>query len=84
MPVQTLELLPSDTGPLVLDWADGVDTLVLSPFDGTYPEENDYSIVLHVAYGGTSILLTGDAETAAERILLKALPHHSCGRPCSR
>ena len=76
VPVQTLELLPSDTGPLVLDWADGVDTLVLSPFDGTYPEENDYSIVLHVAYGGTSILLTGDAETAAERILLKALPHH--------
>ena len=32
VPVQTLELLPSDTGPLVLDWADGVDTLVLSPF----------------------------------------------------
>lgn len=76
VPVQTVKLLPSDTGPLALDWADGVETLALSPFDGTYTEENDYSIVLHVAYGSTSVLLTGDAETAAERILLKALPHH--------
>lgn len=76
VPVQTVKLLPSDTGPLALDWADGVETLVLSPFDGTYTEENDYSIVLHVAYGSTSVLLTGDAETTAERILLKALPHH--------
>lgn len=76
VPVQTVKLLPSDTCPLALDWADGVETLVLSPFDGTYTEENDYSIVLHVAYGSTSVLLTGDAETTAERILLKALPHH--------
>lgn len=75
IPIQTAKLLPSDTGPMVVDWADGVETLILSPFDGSYANANDYSIVMRIRYGESAILLTGDAETAAERILLKALPH---------
>ena len=75
IPVHIAKLLPSDTGPMVVDWADGVEVLILSPFDGTYASSNDYSIVMRVRYGESAILLTGDAETTAERILLKALPH---------
>ena len=75
VPVIIAKLLPTDTGPLCVDWADGVETLILSPFDGTYSSANDYSIVLRVRYGETAVLFAGDAETAAERILLKALPH---------
>lgn len=76
VPIETVKLLPSDTGPKAIDWADGVEVLALSPFDGQYGNENDYSIVLRVALGETALMLTGDAETTAERILLKALPHH--------
>lgn len=75
IPIQTAKLLPSDTGPMVVDWADGVEVLILSPFDGSYASANDYSIVMRIRYGESAILLTGDAETTAERILLKALPH---------
>jgi len=44
-------------------WDDGVTVSVLSPQQGAvYENLNDYSIMLRVAYGDTSILLTGDAE----------------------
>lgn len=76
IPIKTAKLLPTDTGPMAVEWAADVETLILSPFDGNYGNENDYSIVMRVKFGESSILLTGDAETTAERILLKALPHH--------
>lgn len=76
VPVVTAKLLPTDTGPMQVDWAADVETVILSPFDGTYDDANDYSIVLRVRYGETAALFTGDAEATAERIALRALPHH--------
>jgi competence protein ComEC len=37
-----------------------------APLEGTAADENNNSVVLHLDYGGTSLLLTGDAETEAE------------------
>lgn len=76
VPVVTAKLLPTDTGPMQVDWAADVETVILSPFDGTYDDANDYSIVLRVRYGEMAALFTGDAEATAERIALRALPHH--------
>ena len=39
---------------------------VLAPNSSIYDDSNDYSIVLKVAYGNTSFLLTGDAEEVSE------------------
>lgn len=52
-----------------------VEVRLLSPFDAKYDESNDRSVVLRIAYGATSVLLTGDAEAIAERLMLKALPN---------
>ena len=43
---------------------------VLAPSGKSYDELNDYSIVLHVKYGNTSFLFTGDTETPVEDELL--------------
>lgn len=46
-----------------LEWDEAVTVEVLSPFsDIAYTGLNDYSIVLKVTYGNTSMLFTGDAE----------------------
>lgn len=46
-----------------LSWDEDVTVEVLSPFsDILYTGLNDYSIVLKVTYGSTSMLFTGDAE----------------------
>jgi competence protein ComEC len=42
------------------------------PFRGTASDDNNNAIVLRLAYGQTSLLLTGDAEAEAEAELLKA------------
>ncbi len=51
-----------------------VSALVLAPperlFRGTGSDTNNNSIVLHLTYGSSSMLLTGDAETAAVNDLL--------------
>ena len=39
---------------------------VLMPISTGYVEENDYSVVVRVVYGDTSILLTGDCTTLGE------------------
>lgn len=57
-----------------LAWDDGVTVRVLSPLEGEDYDMNNWSIVLHVAYGQTSIMLTGDAETLAEEAMLRRLP----------
>jgi len=75
IPVVKAKVLPSDIGPMVMDWSEKVEVLILSPFDGNYTEENDYSIVMRIAFGESSALLTGDAETTAERIILKAFSY---------
>lgn len=51
---------------------------VLGPGEGPYADLNDASIVLRVTYGQVSLLLTGDAEKAAEqRVLDTGLPVQS-------
>ncbi|MGV8905920.1 MAG: ComEC/Rec2 family competence protein [Acetobacterium sp.] len=39
---------------------------ILAPNGTGYDDANDYSVVVKVAYGNTSFLLTGDAEAASE------------------
>ncbi len=43
---------------------------------GLEPKNND-SMVLHVSYGGTSVLLEGDAEKAVERRIARLHPEHA-------
>lgn len=47
-----------------------VKMTVLAPLDPDYDSTNDSSIVLRVDYGETSVLFTGDAETASEKDML--------------
>ncbi len=55
-------------------WGDGsVTARIVSPFEGIEYGMNDWSIVLHVSFGETSILLTADAEIHAESVMLANL-----------
>lgn len=47
-----------------------VKMTILAPLDPNYKSSNDSSVVLRVDYGETSVLFTGDAETASERDML--------------
>ena len=54
--------LSADRTPSI-QWDENVTVEVLSPFDDVaYDSINNYSAILRVSYGGTSLLLTGDAE----------------------
>ena len=56
-------------------WDEDVTVRILSPLpDVKYDNLNDYSVILHIQYGDTSVLLTGDAEAYAEKAALKTLP----------
>ncbi|MCL2695519.1 MAG: MBL fold metallo-hydrolase [Clostridiales bacterium] len=67
----TYALWAGDPSPLNT-WDDAVTVRVLSPLpDVSYSNVNDTSLILHVAYGNTSVLLTGDAARAAEQAVLK-------------
>jgi competence protein ComEC len=58
------------------DWGGAEVKVLFPPRDwplGLEPKNND-SMVLHVGYGGTSVLLEGDAEKAVERRI--AILHH--------
>ena len=60
-----------------IPWADGCVVTVLNPdpdYDYGTDELNDRSVVLRVQYGDTAVLLTGDAEAAAERRMLDTYP----------
>lgn len=55
-------------------WGDSsVTARILSPFEGVEYDMNNWSVVLNVHYGETSILLTGDAEAYAESVMLANL-----------
>lgn len=45
---------------------DDVSCSVLAPASDSYESLNDYSVVLHLSYGSTSFLFTGDAEALSE------------------
>lgn len=57
-----------------VEWDKDVNVRVLSPFTDQDYDLNNWSIVLNIAYGNTSVLLTGDAEEPAETVMLKKLP----------
>ena len=63
-------------GGMTVPWADSCKITVLSPIPSyDEPEEiNDRSVVLHVRYGDTAVLLTGDAEALAEGRMLDTYP----------
>ena len=57
-------------------WSDVCTVTVLNPINGyAEPDDlNDASIVLHVRYGETAVLLCGDAEELAEKRMLDTYP----------
>ena len=66
----TYPLYAADSSPLNA-WDDAVTVRILSPLpDVKYGDVNDTSLVLKMEYGSTSILLTGDAESKAEREMM--------------
>ena len=64
-------------GGTTIPWAESCTVTVLNPVPGydAEPEElNDCSVVLHVRYGETAVLLAGDAEALAEKRMLDTFP----------
>lgn len=64
-------------GGTTIPWAESCTVTVLNPAPGydTEPENlNDRSVVLHVRYVDTAVLLTGDAEELAEKRMLDTFP----------
>jgi DNA internalization-related competence protein ComEC/Rec2 len=51
---------------LQLQWDDKVTIQMIAPTKA-YPDANDNSAVIHVSYGNTSFMLTGDAEAESEK-----------------
>jgi competence protein ComEC len=54
---------------LTLDWDSNVKVDMIAPVN-TYSDSNDMSAVVHVTFGKTSFMLTGDAETKSEKDML--------------
>ncbi|MBQ1820642.1 MAG: MBL fold metallo-hydrolase [Clostridia bacterium] len=62
---------------MTIPWAESCTVTVLNPiasYADAETEMNDLSVVLHVRYGDTAVLLTGDAEEKAENRMLDTLP----------
>ncbi|AKL94601.1 hydrolase of metallo-beta-lactamase superfamily [Clostridium aceticum] len=63
-----------------------VDAVLVAPISDTYDNLNDYSAVVKVTWGNTSLLLTGDVENASEEEMVASdenlnvdvllIPHH--------
>ncbi len=70
--VDTVAVYADDMSTIA--WDDNVTVRVLSPFKNQDYDLNNWSIVLNVIYGSTSVLLTGDAEEPAETVMLEKLP----------
>lgn len=56
---------------LSLDWEPGIDVKMIAPVH-TYDDPNENSAVIHLTYGQTSFLFTGDAEAQSEADILKS------------
>ncbi len=69
-------VLPAEGGRTI-PWSESCSVTVLSPiasYDAEPEEMNDRSVVLHVRYGETAVLLAGDAEATAEKRMLDTYP----------
>jgi len=68
-------VFPAQAGDRI-PWDDCCTVTVLAPI--SYPDDdvslNDRSVVLHVRFGDTAVLLTGDAEETAEKRMLDNFP----------
>lgn len=56
---------------ITLDWEPDIDAKMIAPVN-TYEDSNEMSAVLHLTYGKTSFLLTGDAEAESEADMLRS------------
>lgn len=56
---------------LTLDWEPDAEVRMIGPV-GEYENVNDMSAVVHLAYGETSFLFTGDAEAQSEADILRS------------
>lgn len=56
---------------LTLAWEPGIDIEMIAPVS-TYNDANEMSAVIHLTYGQTSFLFTGDAETNSESDMLSS------------
>lgn len=69
-----------------IPWHPGVEISVLNPPEPGPDDDNDRSVVLHLVYRTSAMLLTGDIEASAERELVESgalrpadvlkVPHH--------
>ncbi len=58
-----------------IEWDNNIEVRLLSPLaDVKYKNLNDMSVICHIRFKNTSVLLTGDAEAYAERAALMELP----------
>jgi len=57
---------------ITLDLGTGINATVVAPRSAKYKDLNNYSVVIHLTYGSTSFLFTGDAEALSESEMLKA------------
>ncbi|MDR1619655.1 MAG: MBL fold metallo-hydrolase [Clostridiales bacterium] len=58
-----------------IPWDDGVEVRILSPFENSdLSDLNNASVICRVKVGETAVMLTGDAEAAAELFALGELP----------
>jgi competence protein ComEC len=55
-----------------LELGPAVQTRIINPPEPLLDKDNDNSVVLPIAFGQVSILLTGDAEHAAEQAMLQS------------
>ena len=53
-----------------LDFGAGLEANFIGPVEDSYTDANNYSAVLHLKYGSTSFLFTGDAETKSENDMI--------------
>jgi competence protein ComEC len=56
---------------LLLDWEADATVTMIAPV-GEHSDANDMSAVIHLIYGSTSFLLTGDAEAKSEQEMLNS------------
>ncbi|RUS44566.1 MBL fold metallo-hydrolase [Cohnella sp. AR92] len=56
---------------LTLDWEPGIDVKMIAP-GKTYNDDNDMSAVVHLTFGQTSFLFTGDAEVKSEQDMISS------------